>query len=107
MSFLTPQKKKRLSYAHDRRNVYRENSKASRKSIPLRKQEDRRSDRRVAKQVIPVALVAKDLLDDDSLENRIAAHAAKKRRTKWRKTPDAPLGEVLKHGKSIIALRCR
>ncbi|MGC4072351.1 MAG: hypothetical protein QM760_07520 [Nibricoccus sp.] len=107
MSFLTPQEKKRLSYAHDRRNVYRENSKASRKSIPLRKKEDRQGDRRVAKQVLPAALVSEDLLADDSVENRIAVHQAKKKRTRWRKIPDAPLGAVLKLGKSTLALRDR
>lgn len=107
MSFLTPQEKKRLSYAHDRRNIYRENSKASRKAIPLRKKADRRDDRHAATKAVHAVLPTEDLLSDDSAENRIAAHQAKKKRTKWRKTPDAPLGAVLKHGKSLLALRRR
>lgn len=107
MSFLTPQEKKRLSYAHDRRNVYGGNAKASRKAIPLRKQEDRQNDRRTAKQALPLvaALGTEDWLSDDSAENRMAVHTAKKKRDRWRKTPDASLGKVLKQGKPPRALR--
>jgi hypothetical protein len=42
----SPQEKKALSYANDRRNAYRENDKASRKLIPLRKAQESRQDRR-------------------------------------------------------------
>jgi hypothetical protein len=105
MSSLTPQEKKRLSYERDRRNIYRRNAKSSRKAIPLRKQEARQNDRSVAKRVFSSALVAEELLADDSVENRIALHQAKMKRTRWRKTPDAPLGAVLKHGKCALALR--
>jgi len=104
-SIHTPQEKKRLSYERDRRNVYRENAKASRKAIPLRKKKDHQNDRRVANQLLPVALHTDDLLADDSAENLIADHRAKKKRSRWRKTPDAPLGKVLKYGKSPLALR--
>ena len=101
MSFLTPQDKKRLSYAHDRRNAYGENAKASRKAIPLRKREDRQNDRRVAKQALPVSLVASDLLADDSAENCIAVHQAEKKRTRWRKTPDVPLRDIVRGKKEV------
>lgn len=47
---LTPQQKKALSYERDRRNVYDENDKSSRKNIPLRKRlvskANRHADRR-------------------------------------------------------------
>lgn len=42
---MTPQEKKSLSYAKDRRNTYGENSKASRKAIPLSKALGIRSQR--------------------------------------------------------------
>jgi hypothetical protein len=104
-SIHTPQEKKRLSYERDRRNVYGENSKASRKKIPLRKKIERQTDRRVANQLLPAALNTDDLLADDSAENRIIAHIKKKKRIHWRKTPDAPLGKILKYGKNPLAPR--
>lgn len=48
----TPQAKKALSYALDRRNAYRENDKASRKLIPLRKARENRQDRRKIAQAL-------------------------------------------------------
>jgi adenine-specific DNA methylase len=105
MSFLTPQKKKELSYKLDRRNDFDGSSKAGRKLVPLRKQLERQNDRRVAKQIIPNALIASDLLADDSVENRIAVHEAKKKRTRWRKTRDIPLGEKLSQRRRVAARR--
>jgi hypothetical protein len=43
--FRSPQERKALSYAKDRRNTYGENDKASRKAIPLRKAQESRKDR--------------------------------------------------------------
>jgi len=105
MSILTPQKKKEHSYKRDRRSVFDGSSKAGRKLVPIRKQSERQNDRRIAKQIIPNALVALDLLGDDSVENRIAGHEAKKKRTHWRKTPDIPLGAKLSQGKRVKLLR--
>jgi hypothetical protein len=102
MSFLTPQKKKELSYKLDRRSDFDASTKAGRKLVPLRKQSERQNDRRVAKQIIPIALVASDLLADDSIENRIAVHEAKKKRTHWRKTRDIPLGEKLARRTAVV-----
>jgi hypothetical protein len=42
----SPQEKKSLSCANDRRNTYRENDKASRKLIPLRKAQESRQGKR-------------------------------------------------------------
>lgn len=49
---LSPQEKKSLSYARDRRNSYGENDKASRKAIPARKAGENRKVRRKATQAI-------------------------------------------------------
>jgi hypothetical protein len=50
----SPQEKKALSYAKDRRNAYGENDKASRKAIPLRKAGENRQDRRKTKHDLTV-----------------------------------------------------
>lgn len=87
MAFLTPQEKKRLSYDHDRRNVYGENSKASRKAIPLRKAKTKRAYRRHATQSLADAPRHPDLRADNAPENRVLAIQPKR----WRKVPDQPL----------------
>jgi len=58
----SPQEKKALSLEKDRRNAYRANDKASRKSIPLRKAKENRRNRHKNNQ----ALAAIEQLDDGS-----------------------------------------
>lgn len=87
----TPQEKKRLSYAKDRRNSYGENSKASRKNIPRAKAQANRSERHAQDQALSAAA---NVLDTDGLadvENRVRASDPRY----WRKAPDMPLGEFL------------
>lgn len=90
---MTPQQKKRLSYARDRRNTYGENHKAARRLIPLAKALDIRSERRTQDQVLARALQRQAQAPEqlDAIENDIRAT----RPRKWRKSPDSPLGEVL------------
>jgi hypothetical protein len=78
---LTPQEKKALSYAKDRRNTYGENAKASRKSIPLSKARAQRAVRRS---------------DKVAIEASVEDVALTRPKPKWKKTPDKPLGEVVK-----------
>jgi hypothetical protein len=52
----TPQEKKRLSYENDRRNTYGENSKASRKGIPLAKARANRAERHTQDHVLATAI---------------------------------------------------
>lgn len=87
----TPQEKKRLSYANDRRNTYGENSKASRKGIPLSKALAIRSERHMQDQLLAAALSSQD-------QDQLASFEVQVRSTKprhWRKCPDEPLGVVL------------
>ncbi|MEM6275797.1 MAG: hypothetical protein AAF714_02525 [Pseudomonadota bacterium] len=77
----SPQEKKALSYARDRRNTYGENNKAARKAIPRNKKTANRSVRRVAKQ----ALMHEDL----------ETVAPPDHKRKWRKVPDDKLGAIL------------
>jgi hypothetical protein len=91
----TPQEKKRLSYAHDRRNTYGENQKSSRKNIPHSKQLSHQDERRSVRQALIAAKgrVAGEAADEaQSLALRTAA--IKKLRA-FRKSPDSPLGEVV------------
>lgn len=88
----SPQERKALSYAKDRRNTYGENDKASRKLIPLRKAMENRQDRRKVAQEI--ALIPK--LDEgaaDLLESSVRHDVH--RVGGWRKGADQPLGKVV------------
>lgn len=91
MAERTPQEKKHLSLKKDRRNVYGENAKASRKNIPRRKKGQRRAERRILKQI--TLLTGDDSLQElgDRIKSRMASHAT----WRWTKLPDAPLGEVI------------
>jgi hypothetical protein len=88
---MTPQQKKRLSYAKDRRNTYGENSKSSRKNIPLSKALDIRSERHAQDSALAKAVAAPNIDQLDAAEN--TTRATKQRQ--WRKSPDEPLGQVL------------
>ena len=86
----SPQEKKSLSYARDRRNTYGENSKGSRKSIPFRKRVRARVQRRAEE----AALRRDSKLVDREQMTGIAKRISMSSR--WQKWPDEPLGRVLK-----------
>ncbi len=54
----TPQEKKRLSYAKDRRYTFGENNKASRKGIPVAKARANRAVRHAQNYVLAQAVVS-------------------------------------------------
>jgi hypothetical protein len=87
----TPQEKKRLSYARDRRNVYGEAPHAARKNIPLKKALRNRANRHYANQQLMYEGVGFDEELADAIESRIKRKAPHE----WEKFPDAPLGEVV------------
>ncbi|MFF2087389.1 hypothetical protein ACFVVM_26750 [Nocardia sp. NPDC058176] len=88
----SPQEKKALSYAKDRRNVYRENDKSSRKNIPRKKRMLNRVDRH-RENVLDAARGPVELEMAERYELELLATRSKW--AQWRKLPDAPLGEVL------------
>jgi hypothetical protein len=98
---MTPQQKKRLSYLKDRRNTYGENSKASRKGIPLSKARGIRSERHAQDHKLAQVVRTVDPEQLDALENQV--RSTKPRH--WRKSADDPLGEVLASRKSGRAVR--
>ena len=84
----TPQEKKRLSYAKDRRNTYGENSKASRKSIPLHKAREIRAERHAQNTRLTQSLGVAEVDTLEAVENDVRAAPPRT----WRKYPDKPLG---------------
>ncbi len=93
----TPQIKKARSLARDRRNSYGENDKSSRTAIRSRKRWVNRIARQASRQAIQHGLAA----PADGVEAGEAVEVAEfevadpGRHKRWRKSPDAPLGEVL------------
>jgi hypothetical protein len=87
----TPQEKKRLSYEKDRRDTYGENSKASRKGIPLAKARANRTERHTQDHVLATAIGVGSSDALAAIENLVRSTEPRY----WRKSPDTPLGEVL------------
>ena len=88
----SPQEKKSQSYAKDRRNVFGENDKASRKAIPARKAGENRKVRRKARQSLETLTLAEEgaaAMVESSLRQDLERVGG------WKKTPDAPLSDYL------------
>ena len=88
----TPQEKKALSYAKDRRNCYGENDKSSRESIRLNKVLRTRAHRRNVNQILQSEAPGVDAEESELIELKVRG----KRRRQWHKFPDKPLGEVVR-----------
>jgi hypothetical protein len=93
----SPQQKKLASLALDRRNVYGNNDKASRKLIPLGKQRSQQGLRRAAKQPLLNAELIVDADLASSVEFEVQTALIQAKRKSFKKRPDAPLGAVLKN----------
>ena len=91
----SPQEKKALSYAKDRRNAYGENDKASRKLIPLRKEQESRQNRRKLGQELST-LPRQD--DDSAALIESSARHDIHRVGGWRKGPDRTLAVAIASG---------
>ncbi|WP_410605289.1 tyrosine-type recombinase/integrase [Amycolatopsis sp. lyj-90] len=90
----SPQEKKRLSYAKDRRNRYGENDKSSRKNIPRHKRRVNRANRHREQQVLNGARGSADIESAAIAEARLL----NTRPQRWQKSAGATLG-VLVRGK--------
>jgi hypothetical protein len=86
----TPQDKKALSLAKDRRNVYGESPHGARKSIPKNKRFRARTERRAAK--VPLQTIDNEAVAVDAAAGRAEQ---KRKQSWWTKLPDEPLGVVL------------
>jgi hypothetical protein len=92
----TPQDKKQQSYELDRRNTYGENQKSSRKNIPRSKQLSHQDERRSVRQVLLSAQgsIASEVADE--AQSQVLIKGRVKKLQGFRKSPDSPLGEVIK-----------
>lgn len=91
MKAKTPQEKKELSYAKDRRNSYGANDKASRKAIPMRKALVNKAFRHQVNGVLRKAETVQD--PEQILE--VGDEVRSVGRSDWKKSPDTPLGKVV------------
>jgi hypothetical protein len=90
-----PTLKKQLSLSLDRRNVYRENSKSSRKNIARGKQRRHMDERRAVGHLLRKlkGQVDDDFASEKELQVKVSISDSKNRG--FRKVPDKPLGAVL------------
>lgn len=88
----TPQEKKSLSYAKDRRNNYGQSDKGSRRAIKLNKVHPQRAFRRNINQILQSEASGVDGERADLVEDRVKSV----RRRDWHKYPDLALGEYVK-----------
>jgi len=91
----SPQQKKRLSYAHDRRNTYGENQKSSRKNIPKGKQRSHQDERRSVRQALLAVEGAAAGEVADEAQSQVLQRGRLKKLAAFRKSPDSPLGQVV------------
>jgi len=91
----SPQDKKELSLQRDRRNTYGENAKSSRKNIPRSKQRSHQQMRHAANS--PLQSIKGQVSEDFAIEIELKSrtNAIQKSRTRFKKHPDKPLGQVL------------
>jgi transketolase len=88
----SPEEKKFLSLARDRRNRYGENSKSSRRNIPRAKQRRHMDERRAVGEVL--GRLKGDIQEDEATDAELSAKTriTVRRRRGFKKTPDTPLG---------------
>ena len=92
MTRKTPQEKKALSYAKDRRNIYGESDKGSRVSIRQNKTFPTRAFRKNINDVLQSAVGAVDLEKAEAVDVKVGGI----KRRKWKKFADAPLGKIVR-----------
>jgi hypothetical protein len=95
MARRSPQEKKALSYAKDRRNDYGENDKSSRKSIRRNKRTPNRADRHREHQVLAGATGVRIDEVAERAEAKLLARKPMWMTKRWRKYRDAPLAAIV------------
>ena len=92
----SPREKKALSLTRDRRNIYGENAKASRKAIPRRKQLSHMGERRAVSQILNQLREGGEEEEAQVADVRAKTAIAEQKLKAFKKLPDAPLGVVIK-----------
>jgi hypothetical protein len=91
----SPPEKKRLSLALDRRNIFRENDKSSRKSIANGKARAHRKERRIVDELLSHEHITAPDDDATAIEGAVKAKARSAKLSGFKKWPDRPLAEVI------------
>lgn len=91
----TPQAKKRFSLERDRRNVYGENSKSSRKNIARGKQISHQHERRAVGQDLASIGESPSVDSMNAVESAVKTTERRFKTRRFKKVPDKPLGLVL------------
>jgi hypothetical protein len=97
MARRSPQEKKALSYAKDRRNDYGENDKSSRKNIRRNKRTPNRADRHREHQVLASATGIRIDEVAEQAEAKLLAKKSMWMTKRWRKHRDAPLAAIVEY----------
>ena len=92
----SPCEKKSLSLERDRRNIFGENSKASRKAIPRRKQLSHMGERRAISQILSHLRESAEERDVSEADVLAKAQVIERKHKAFKKSPDSPLGVVVK-----------
>jgi len=95
--------KKALSLKRDRRNTFGENSKASRKAIPRRKQLNHMGERRAVSQILSRLRESADGRDATEADVLAKTTVIERKHKAFKKAPDSPLGVVV--GKKLSERR--
>lgn len=96
----SPKEKKRLSLERDRRNVFGENSKASRKNIPRAKQRSHMKQRRRVAQLLSGLSGQVSEPEAAVVGYNVKLETADCERWAFEKTPDKPLREFIERQNS-------
>jgi 2-methylisocitrate lyase-like PEP mutase family enzyme len=92
----TPQQRKALSLAKDRRNTYSERGANSRFAIARHKAKDLRSIRRQENTPLRLVSLAPSQEELDQAQLRAVSHPPRR----WRKSADSPLSEAIERRQS-------
>jgi hypothetical protein len=88
--------KKAISLKKDRRNAYGENTQASRRGIPLAKQRSHMNERRTAAEILRKVKGSEEQSDSAEADALTKTALLSSKRRAFKKSPDEPLGVVLK-----------
>jgi len=92
----SPREKKSVSLKRDRRNIFGENSKASRKAIPRRKQLSHMGERRAIGQILSHLRESAEESDVSEADVLAKTEVIQRKHKAFKKSPDSPLGVVVK-----------
>jgi hypothetical protein len=92
----SPKEKKALSLSRDRRNTFGENAKASRKNIRRGKQRSHMEERRSVGKILNRLRESSEESDAMEADALTRTSIIKSSHSAFKKSPDSPLGEVIK-----------